>query len=94
LETLSSTSKPLTAYRVARVIEAQPIHVLNVLKSLEPDVVQRSAEGWVLLSDSLRRFLRDELERREAERRQEKDDLLSHLGLEPRRRHGRRRVRS
>jgi len=94
LETLASTSKPLTGYRLARVVEAQPIQVLTILKSLEPDLVQHTDEGWVLSNDSLRRFLRDMVERRENDRRTEKDELLSQLGLRPRRGHGRRRVRS
>lgn|SRR5487761_466555 len=90
LETLASTSKRLTAYRVAKVIEAQPIQVLTILKSLEPDVVQHTEEGWALKSDLLRRFLRDGLDRREKERRIEKDELLIRLGMKPRRQHGRR----
>lgn len=89
LETLASTSKPLTAYRVARVTGAQPIQVLSILKSLQPDLVRRDSQGWVLVSDSLRRFLRDEMVRREAERRAEKDELLARLRLAPRQRHGR-----
>lgn len=93
LETLASTSVPLTAYRVAKVIGAQPIQVLSILKSIEPDIVRHSPAGWTLNSDSLRRFLRDELERREAERRQEKDELLVRLRLTPRHHLGRRRVR-
>ena len=94
LETLASTSKPLSAYRVARVIGAQPIQVLNILKDLEPNLVRRGEDGWVLLSDPLRRFLRDELGRREAEVRSEKDELLIQLRLRPRQGHGRGRVRS
>ncbi|MGD0719083.1 MAG: hypothetical protein ABSA15_05860 [Thermoplasmata archaeon] len=90
LETLASTSKPLTAYRVAKVIGAQPIQVLTILKTLEPDLVQRTEEGWVLKSDSLRHFLREELGRREMERRTEKDELLTRLRLRPRRERGRR----
>ncbi len=90
LETLASTSKPLTAYRVAKVIGAQPIQVLTILKSLQPDVVRRTDEGWVLNNDALRRFLRDEVTQREAEVRTEKDELLTRLGLRPRFGRGRR----
>ena len=90
LETLASTSKPLTAYRLAKVIGAQPIQVLTILKSLEPLVTRRTDEGWVLESDALRRFLRDELAQREAELRTEKDELLTRLGLKPRLGRGRR----
>jgi hypothetical protein len=94
LETLASTSKPLTAYRVARVIGAQPIQVLNILKDLEPNLVRRDDNGWVLMSETLRRFLRDELGRHEADIRREKDELLVQLRLRPRQGHGRGRVRS
>ena len=87
LETLALTSKPLTAYRVAKVIRAQPIQVLNVLKSLGPDVVRHSDEGWLLTSDSLRRFLRESSAQREAELRREKDGLLTQLAMRPRAKH-------
>lgn len=90
LETLASTSKPLTAYRVAKVIGGQPIQVLTILKALPSDVVQHTDEGWVLRSEPLRRFLRDELGRREKERRVEKDELLARLKLRPRFERGRR----
>jgi hypothetical protein len=89
LETLALTSKPLTAYRVAKVIGAQPIQVLTLLKSLDPEVVRHSDQGWVLVSDSLRRFLRDLSSRREAEQRREKDELLVRLALKPRSGNGR-----
>jgi hypothetical protein len=94
LETLASTSKPLTGYRVAKVIGAEPIQVLTILKSLEPDLVRRTDDGWILVNDPLRRFFRDEVERRESERRAEKDELLDQLGLRPRLRNGRRRIRA
>jgi hypothetical protein len=84
LETLALTSKPLSAYRVARIVGAQPIQVLRILKALEPDVVRREAGRWVLANDDLRRFLRSEVARRESQRRAEKDELLTSLGLRPR----------
>jgi hypothetical protein len=83
LETLAATSKPLSAYRVAKVIGAQPIQVLNYLKSLEPAIVQHTSEGWVLVSHLLRLFLREELRKREGERRREKDALLLRRGMKP-----------
>jgi len=89
LETLASTSKPLSAYRLAKVAEAQPIQVLTVLKALEPELVQYRDNGWVLVNDSLRSFLREELARLEADRRSEKDELLTQSGLKPRALHGR-----
>ena len=88
LEVLASTPRPLSAYRVARAAGAQPIQVLSILKSLEPHLVQHAPNGWVLTSEPLRRFLRDEISRREADRRAEKDELLVHLGLKPRLGHG------
>jgi len=89
LETLASTSKPLTAYRLAKLIEAEPIQVLTILKSLGPGLVRRSGTGWVMTNDSLRRFLREEVGRREAERRAEKDELQVRFGLRPRAANGR-----
>jgi hypothetical protein len=86
LETLASTSKPLTAYRVG----AQPIQVLSILKSLGPEVVRHSPEGWLLANDDLRRFLRGELARLEVARRAEKDKLLTGLGMVTRHSHGHR----
>ena len=88
LEALASTPRPLSAYRVARATGAQPIQVLSILKSLEPHLVRHAPNGWVLTSDPLRRFLRDEISRREADRRAEKDELLVQLGLKPRLGHG------
>ena len=89
LETLASTPRPLSAYRVAKVAGAEPIQVLSIFKSLEPNVVRRTPEGWILASDTLRRFLRGEMASRESDRREEKDELLGRLGFEPRRRRGR-----
>ncbi len=90
LETLAATSKPLSAYRAAKVTGAQPIQVLTVLKSLGPEIVKHSADGWVLVNEPLRRFLRDELARREAESRPVKDELLARMGLRSRNARGRR----
>lgn len=89
LETLASTSKPLSAYRIAKVIGAQPIQVLTGLKSLEPDYVRHSGEGWILVDDLLRRFLREGVERKGMERRTEKNEFLVQLGMRPRRDHRR-----
>jgi hypothetical protein len=90
LEALALTSKPLSAYHVAKLIGAEPIQVSSILKALEPDLVIRREGGWVLSNDSLRRFLRDDQARRESERRTEKDDLLTRLKFRPSARHGRR----
>jgi glycerol-3-phosphate cytidylyltransferase-like family protein len=88
LETLAGTSKPLSAYHVAKVIEAQPIQVLTVLKALEPDIVHHSHDGWILSNEILRQFLRDELSSREAARRSEKDEILGRHSLKPRSKDG------
>jgi hypothetical protein len=84
LEVLAATSRPLSAYRVAKAIGAQPIHVLTTLKSLEPRYVRHTRGGWVLVHESLRTFLRENLAIQEADRRTEKDELLLRLGLKPR----------
>ncbi|MCI4318698.1 MAG: hypothetical protein L3K23_01005 [Thermoplasmata archaeon] len=89
LETLASTSKPLSAYHLAKVIGAQPIQVLGILKALPPGLVRHTHNGWSLTNDHLRHFIRDELRREELEHRQEKDELLIGLGFRPRRAHGR-----
>jgi hypothetical protein len=84
LEVLALTSRPLTAYRVAKVIGAEPIQVLTTLKSLGPEVVRHTDAGWVLVSDTLRLYLREISSRQESQLRQEKDELLSRLGRRPR----------
>ncbi len=92
LETLAITPKPLSAYRVAKAIEAQPIQVLTILKRLEP-AVEHTPGGWVLRNDSLRRFLLSEIRERDRARREEKDELLVKLGMTPSFEHGRGRIR-
>jgi hypothetical protein len=89
METLALTSLPLSAYRVAKVIGAEPIQVLTTLKALGPDVVKHTDAGWVLVNDSLRLYLRETSSRRESELRQEKDELLTRLGRKPRSARGR-----
>ena len=90
LETLASTSKPLTAYRIAKIVEAEPIQVLTILKTLEPEIVRHSGEGWVLINGPLRQFLREGLAQEETERRTEKDELPVRLRRKPRGGHGSR----
>ena len=92
LEALAATPKPLSAYRVARAADAQPIQVLNLLKQLVP-LVERTRDGWVLRNEALRQFLREEVGRREQVVRAEKDALLSRLGMRTSFEHGRRRAR-
>ena len=84
IETLALTSKPLTAYRISKIIEAEPIQVSTTLKGLGPSIVRHTDQGWVLVSDSLRLFLREAASRREAELRREKDELLVKSGMKPR----------
>lgn len=88
LQSLAATSKPMTAYRVSRAVEAQPIQVLSILKSLVP-LVERVPDGWVLRDDQLRRFLLNDLREMDRARRREKDELLTQLGLKPSLEHGR-----
>lgn len=88
LETLATTSAPLSAYRVAKVIRAQPIQVLTILKRLEPDVVRHTSKGWILASDPLRRFLREVIAQRDLQVRQEKDNLLLKMRMKPSLEHG------
>jgi hypothetical protein len=92
LQTLAMTSKPLSAYRVAKAIDAQPIHVLSILKNLQP-LVEHSPNGWILRNEHLRRFLMSGLREEDRSRREEKDELLEGLGLRPSLEYGRRGVR-
>ncbi|MFI5418744.1 MAG: hypothetical protein ACHQ2Y_07625 [Candidatus Lutacidiplasmatales archaeon] len=87
LQALAATSQPMTAYRLSRAIEAQPIQVLTILKSLRP-MVERVREGWVLRDDHLRSFLLSELREKDRARREEKDVLLARIGLRPSLEHG------
>ena len=88
LETLAATSKPLSAYHVGKAINAQPIQVLTILKSLEPGIVRHTQDGWFLSNELLRQFLRQELSSREAGWRSEKDEILTRHRLRPRPRYG------
>ena len=92
LRVLAATTQPMTAYRVSKAVEAQPIQVLTILKSLVP-IVERVPEGWVLRDDHLRGFLLDEIRGEDRDRREEKDELLARIGLRPSLEHGRGRVR-
>ena len=88
LQALAATSKPLTAYRVSKAVEAQPIQVLTILKSLVP-AVERIQGGWVLRDEHLRHFLLADLSKKDRDRRAEKDELLTRVGLRPSLEHGR-----
>ncbi|MFY9716778.1 MAG: hypothetical protein WAK40_02440 [Thermoplasmata archaeon] len=92
LQTLAATSKPLSAYRVSKAIEAQPIQVLTIFKGLEP-LVEHVREGWILRDENLRRFLVSGLREQDRTRREEKDELLAGLGLRKSHEHGRGRAR-
>ena len=89
LEALALTSAPISAYRVARSAGAEPIQVLTILKALQPDLVRRTPDGWVMVNEPLRRFFRDLVASRDAERRVEKNELLVSLGFELGSEHGR-----
>jgi hypothetical protein len=90
LEALAMTPKPLSAYRVAKAADAEPIQVLTALKALEPDVVRHTDLGWILVNEPIRRFFRDEVCKRDAILRLEKDELLVQMGRKPRKRRGRK----
>ncbi len=90
LEALASTPKPLTAYRLAKLADAEPIQVTVVLKALEPGWVEHTADGWKLASEALREFLRRSSSAREERARAEKDELLAQLKMRRRANHGRR----
>jgi hypothetical protein len=92
LEQLATTPRPQSAYRIAQAIGAEPIQVLNILKGLD-GLTERTAEGWRLTNELLRRFLRDRLDRDAEQTRSEKDELLVHFGMKPSWGHGRDRVR-
>ncbi|MCI4348854.1 MAG: hypothetical protein L3J93_01355 [Thermoplasmata archaeon] len=86
LDQLARVPRPQTAYAVARIVEAEPIQVLRILKSL-PDVTEQSPRGWVLTDDLLRAFLIARSHRSSEERRAEKDGLLARFGMRPRHAH-------
>ena len=80
LEQLAMVPRPQTAYRLARVIEAEPIQVTRILRSLRGFVEQRR-DGWFLVDDHLRGFLLERSHRAADLRRAEKDELLSRFGM-------------
>ena len=82
LEQLAATPRPQSAYRIARAIGAEPIQVLRILNGLN-DLTERSAKGWTLTNDLLRRFLRERLRRDSEQIRREKDQLLVRFGMRP-----------
>jgi hypothetical protein len=92
LEQLAVTPRPQSAYRIAKVVGAQPIQVLQIMKNLD-EYVAHSERGWVLKDESLRRFLRERLTHREEVSRKEKDEILLRFGMKPSTSHGRPRVR-
>ena len=89
LELLAATPRPQSAFRIARAVGAEPIQVLRILNGLN-DLTERSAEGWTLTNDLLRRFLRDRMRRDSEQIRREKDQLLVRFGLRPSSGYGRR----
>ena len=82
LEHLATTPTPQSAYRIAKAIGAEPIQVLKILKQLG-DLTDQSDAGWILTNDSLRRFLRERLNRDGEQIRREKDELLTRFGMRP-----------
>lgn len=82
LEQLASTSRPQSAYRIARAVGAEPIQVLRILRGLS-EFTLRTSSGWRLSNDLLRDFLRDRVRREERRVREEKDQLLVRFGMRP-----------
>jgi len=82
LEQLAAAPGPQSAYRIAKAVGAEPTQVIAILRKLT-GLTERSNEGWVLVDDDLRRFVRARLARREQEIRGEKNELLVRFGLKP-----------
>lgn len=82
LDQLAPAPRPQSAYMLARIIGAEPIQVLRILKQLG-DCVERVDGGWVLRDDELRRFLLARSRRQADLRRAEKDELLMRFGKKP-----------
>jgi len=92
LDQLAITPRPQSAYRIAKVVGAQPIQVLRILKELS-DYAAHSDLGWVLKDESLRRFLRERSTHRAEVSRREKDEILVRFGMKPSTSYGRLRIR-
>jgi hypothetical protein len=82
LEQLALSPRPRSAYRLARIIEAEPIQVLRILKGLS-EYAERTDAGWRLTDEALRRFLIERANRAATARRAEKDELLLRFGMKP-----------
>jgi hypothetical protein len=83
LEQLALVPRPQSAYAVARIVGAEPIQVLRILKSLS-GITSHTRDGWVLADDLLRRFLIERSHRSSEVRRAEKDELLARYGMRSR----------
>ena len=59
LRLLATSSRPVSGYRIAKAIGAEPIQVSTVLRKLDGFVV-RTDDGWSLVNPVLRQLLRDE----------------------------------
>ena len=57
LEALASSSRPMSAYRIARVVGTETVRVSTVLRQLE-SLVTQSEDGWTLTDVTLREFIR------------------------------------
>lgn len=92
LDQLAISPRPLSAYRIAKSIGAEPIQVLRILRRLE-GYTEFTANGWRMADDGLRRFLRARRDQRDEKIRHEKDELLRKFGLRGRERRGGSRAR-
>jgi hypothetical protein len=82
LEQLATSPGPQSAYRIAKAVGAEPTQVIAILRRLT-DLAEHSTQGWALVDDDLRRFVRSRIARREHEIRREKNELLIRFGLKP-----------
>jgi hypothetical protein len=57
LEVLASSSRPMSAYRIAKVVGTETVRVSTVLRQLD-GLVTRSEDGWYLSDVALRDFIR------------------------------------
>lgn len=95
LRLLATSSRPLSIYRIAKTIGAEPIQVSAVLRKLD-GFVARTNDGWSLVNPALRQLLRDQYRlrppdwkpnkafleaTRSLEREPEKDRVLLKYGL-------------
>lgn len=63
LQLLATSSRPISSYRIAKTIGAEPVQVTTVLRNLT-GFVNRTDDGWSLVDPMLRQLLRNQLKLR------------------------------